>query len=187
MKHIALVVEGPGDKEAVPTLLRDHLYGLGQFDVGIGNPLAAKGRDKLLAEDKLEAFVKQAGRVPGACGVLVVFDAENDAACEVGPGALARASVATHLPVRVCVAIQMFENWIAASAESVFGLAEPLVDAEGKGATGLIRDALHPTKYVKTVYQARLTSRIDHSVASARCPSLARLFRCVDELVDVCG
>jgi hypothetical protein len=189
MKHIALVVEGPGDREAVPKLLRDHLAGSGQFAVGVGNPLAAKGRDKLLAEEKLEAFVKQAGRVPDACGVLVVFDAEDDAACEVGPEALGRASSATHLPVRVCVAIRTFENWIAASAETVFdGVdAEPLADPEGKGAMGLIKGGLHPTKYVKTVYQARLASRIDHSVAKERCPSLARLFRCVDELVADCA
>jgi hypothetical protein len=186
MKHIALVVEGPGDREAVPKLLRDHLASSAQFAVGVGYPLAAKGRDKLLAEEKLEAFVRQAGRVPGACGVLVVFDADGDAACKVGPDALARATAATHLPVRICVAIQTFENWIAASAETVFDVgidAPPPVDFEGKGAMGLIKKGLHPTKYVKPVYQARLTSRIDHSVARDRCPSLARLFRCVDELV----
>lgn len=190
MKHIALVVEGPGDREAVPKLLRDHLLNSKQFEVGVGRPLTAKGRDKLLAEEKLEAFVKQAGRVPGACGVLVVFDADEDSACEIGPDALARASSATHLPVRVCVAIRSFENWIAASVETVFSSetgAAPLADPEGKGAVGLIKKGLHPAKYVKTAYQASLVSRIDHSIAQDRCPSLARLFRCVDELVTSCG
>jgi hypothetical protein len=189
VKHLGLVVEGPGDQQAVPVLVRDHLSAVGEYKVGIGNTLSANGRDKLLADEKLERFVKLATLVPGACGVLVVFDAEDDAACAVGPEVRARAASVTHLPVRVCVAIRSFENWIAASADSVFENVSDemlLQDTEGKGALGLIKQHL-PVKYVKTVYQARLTARIDHSIAGGRCPSLARLFRCVDELVAECG
>lgn len=185
MKHLGLVVEGPGDREAVRLLVRQHLFASGEFGLRIGLPWSGNGREKLLADDKLEDFVAGAARVPGAAGVLVVFDAEGDAACELGPESLARAQSATELPVRVCIAVRCFENWIAASVETVFDEVEPLADCEGKGAIGLIKEGMHPTKYVKTVHQARLASRIDQSLACDKSPSLARFFRCIDELVAV--
>lgn len=189
MRHIGLVVEGPGDREAVPVLVRKYLAHTQRYAVNVGHPISANGRDTLLKEGKLEAFVGVAAAAPEACGVLVVFDAEADDVCPLGPDALTRADSATGLPVRVAVAVRQFENWIAAVPEAVFGDEsglEPLDDPEGQGAVAIIKQGLRPRAYNKPVYQPKLTSRMDLESAAHRCPSLRRLFRCVDELLDHC-
>jgi len=187
MKHIALVVEGPGDRVALPVLVRKYLASREEYRVGIGRPLSANGRDKLLGDDTFEGLVEQAARAPGACAVLVVFDSEGDPVCPLGPDSLGRAQSATGLPVRLCIAVRQFENWIVSSAETVFGEAvAPLANPEGGGATSLVKHELAPTKYVKPIYQPKLTHRMDLEVAAERCPSLARLYRCIDELVLEC-
>jgi Domain of unknown function (DUF4276) len=183
-----LIVEGQGDGSALPVLLRMFFGEEGHHRIALGTPIVAKGRTKLLKEGELERFVTLAGQVPGACGVLVVFDANGDPACELGPACLARARAATHLPVRVCLAVREFENWIVASAETVFEMEElPLESAEGIGALQVIKEIRAPQKYVKTLHQAGLASSIDLSLARGRAPSLDRLLRYAEELVTECG
>ena len=187
MKHIALVVEGPGDREAVPVLLRKYLSETQQYQVGVGNPWTTNGRANLLKEGELERYVRGVSTVPEACAVLVVFDADDSQACQLGPECLERAENETKLPVCVSLAVREFENWIVASSESVFGTSSSLADPEGRGAKQAIREALAPQKYIKPVDQPRLTARIDFALARSACPSLDRFLQRVDHLVDCCG
>lgn len=189
-KHIALVVEGRGEREAVPMLVRDYLHSRSQYELLVGKPLVANGRDKILKPGELERFVMLAASEPGACGVLVVLDAEGDPACERGPECSDRAAAATGLPTRVCLAVRQFENWIIGSAETVFGAdseAQPLADPEGRGASVEVERGLRPTKYNKPIHQPSLTKRVDIDLARSRCPSFDRLFRCIDELSLACA
>jgi hypothetical protein len=187
VKHIALVVEGHGDTIAIPELVRRYLASQNHYGVRVGKPLNAKNRGKLLKEGELERFVKLAAIEPGAAAVMVLFDADDDAACELGPTSLARVEADTAVPVRVCIAIREYENWIMASAETVLENGDPLQDPEGSGAEHAIKTALRPRAYVKPRDQPSLSSRIDFDIARQRCPSLDRFLRVIDEFAAVCG
>lgn len=187
MKHIALVVEGHGDLVAVPEMLRRYLALRGHSGVQVGRPLNAKNRAKLLKAGELERFSELALRQPGAAALLVVFDADKDLACEIGPAALSRLVPQIRVPVKVCVAIREFENWIMASAETVFDGLEPPVDPEGTGAAHAIKQALKPRAYVKPRDQPALTKRIDFDLARSRSPSLDRFLGIVDEVATSIG
>ena len=86
------------------------------------------------------------------------------------------------VPVKVCVAIREFENWIMASAETVFEGASPPDNPDGAGAAFAIKQALKPQAYVKPRDQPALTKRIDFDLARSRSPSLNRFLEIVDNL-----
>jgi hypothetical protein len=181
--RIALVVEGYGDRDAVPTVVRSYLSSIGEYEIAPAKPLNAKGRGNLTKEGQLEKFVRQAVREPGTGGVLVVLDAESDPACELGPALLERASeAAAPVPARVCLAVRKFENWIAAS-----DLQDPPwypgeSGYEGGGADAAIR-AWSPTGvYAKTAMQPGFAARLNLALVRARCPSFERLLGRVDDL-----
>lgn len=48
--HVGLVVEGAGDRDTLPVVLRAHLAATGEFRDVLGKPASVHGRDKALAE-----------------------------------------------------------------------------------------------------------------------------------------
>lgn len=177
--HIGLVVEGAGDRSALPVLLRAHLYADHEFRDILGKPVPAHGREKATGDGGIEGYVATAGLRPGCVGVLVVLDGEGDCVAELGPTLLQRASSVIGKPVRIALADRDFESWIYASAES---LDLNLEYAENVAGQGAIKAALKPQKYVKPTWQPRLASRMDLPVAIGRSPSLARAIERFDEL-----
>lgn len=182
-RRIALVVEGFGDRDAVPIIVRNYLHSLGEFQVVVGKPLNAKGRGNLTKAGQLERFVTVAAGEPGTGGVLTVLDAEDDLACELAPQLLKRAtSAAGVIPARVCIAVRKFENWIAASDLDDPRWMPVRGDYEGRGADGAIRPWTPSGVYAKTAMQAGFASTIDVELVRSRCPSFDRLIKRVDEL-----
>lgn len=177
--HIGLVVEGAGDREALPVLLRKHLHSVGEFRDVLGKPVPAHGREKATAKGGLEGYVATAGLRPGCVGVLVVLDGEGDCVAELGPRLLERSCAVIGKPVSVALADRDFESWLYASAETLeIGLAyEPR-----QGAQMAIASALRPTKYVKPIWQPRLAHRVELDLAVPRSASLARALERFDEL-----
>ena len=85
-------------------------------------------------------------------------------------------------PVWVALADEDFEDWIYASLETLgFSDTAPF-SADSNGKT-MLRSLLRPRKYVKPVWQPRLTARMDLSLACSRSPSLGRLLMYFDEMV----
>ena len=89
--HVGLVVEGPGDFQAVPVLLRSWLGTSGDYRDILGRPVSCNGRDKALMPNGIEGKVASAVARPGCRGVLVVLDGDYDPVCTRGPDLLARA------------------------------------------------------------------------------------------------
>jgi hypothetical protein len=176
---IGLVVEGPGDVEAVPLLLRRHLASKEKYSISLGKPICCNGRDRALVEKGVEGYIAAAAARPGCRGVLVVLDAENDPACELGPSLLERSEKACQSLVAVCLAERNFEDWIYASAEKLE--LEGLEYRPERSGLGRIKGALSE-KYVKPRWQPRLTNRMDIDLARSRSPSLDRMIRKFDWL-----
>jgi hypothetical protein len=190
-KLIAQVVEGFGEVESVPQILQRRLSSTGAVGGQSGepiwltfSPINARGRGNLIAGSGIEENVRIASRIPGVYSILVVLDAEDDAVCSLGPDLFTRAQTAAGpLPVRVCLAARQFENWLAACEVHGTHWDPPPEDYEGRGAESSIRARLPNGRYKKTTHQAQLTGGMDDALAASRCPSFARLLRCIDELI----
>ena len=169
----------------MPVVIRAHLHRNGIYDIDVGLPINAKGRTKLLREGELERFAKLAATQHGTAGVLIICDADDDPACVLGPEVSARCVAAVpYMPIRACLAVREFENWLLASAETLApGPEAPREDYEGLAAEHLVAAWKAPRKYVKPIHQPAFAAQIDLDLVATRCPSFARLLRCVDELV----
>jgi len=123
-RRIACVVEGHGDLEAVPIVVRriaEHIQP--PVIVQVTAPLRTP-RSKLVKPGELERAVEFAARRIGAGGVLIVLDSDDDCPATIGPALLARAeSVRNGFPIAVILAKSEFESWFVAAAESLAGIA----------------------------------------------------------------
>lgn len=181
--HIGLVVEGAGDRNALPILLRSHLQNCGEYRDILGKPVPLHGRDKAIVPNGIEGYVATAGSRPGCLGVLVVLDGEGDCVAERGPQLADRARSVVGIPVNVALADHDFEDWIYASAETL-SLPDLVFEPDRRGVT-VIKAALRPSAYTKPVWQPRLTSRMDAQLAAGRSDSLRRMLQRFDELVGL--
>jgi len=108
-----------------------------------------------------------------------VLESEEQAACSLGPDLLARATRVTGKLVRVALAVPKFEAWLVASSETL-QLADLAFD-EGRDPVVVIKERL-PSKYIKPIWQPRLTNRMDLPLACGRSASLRRTLARFDEL-----
>jgi hypothetical protein len=181
VSHIGLVVEGRADR-TITGLVRRYLGERCYTGIGVGKPICAKDRGKLLKKGELEKFVHFAATEDGVAAVLVLFDSDKDPACEMGPTALSRVQDRIDVPVKICIAIRNIENWIVASAETTLEGGAPLGNPEGAGSISAIKDFLKPQAYNKPIQQPRLTERIDFELARTRCPSFNRFLNILDDI-----
>ncbi len=131
-RRIACVVEGHGDIEAVPIVVRRIAEQiLPPVIVHVTAPVRTP-KSKLVKPGELERAVELAARrVAGGGGVLVVLDSDDDCPAQIGPALLARAAgVRNGMPVAVVVAKSEFESWFVAAAESIAGKAGLPVDLQ---------------------------------------------------------
>src|SRR5215468_2715082 len=163
-RHVGLVVEGRGDANAVPVLLRKYLDGAEDYRDILGKPVTCNGHENAVRPGGIEGQVAVAAARPGCVGVLVVLGSGALPVCELGPRLRARALAATSKPCLVALAETMFESWVISSAESME--LPGLVYRPGRNPVSLLREALSPVKYVKPIWQPRLAARIDLKLAA---------------------
>lgn len=179
-RHVGLVVEGPGDANALPTVLRMHRHSQGDFREVDGRPVVCNGRTKAARQGGLEGFVAVAASRPGCVGVLVLLDGEGDAVCTAGPDFLQRAQGTTGRPCSVALADRDFETWLRCSAET---LGVPGFEYGGAGdAQHALKESLKPQKYVKPTWQPKLACKMDLVLARGRSHSLDRMLHRYDAL-----
>ena len=118
--RVASVVEGHGEVEAVPLLLRRFAA---QWDPSV--PFEALkpvriARSKLLKQGELERAIELAAYKAPEGGVLVLIDCDDDCPAQLGPTLLRRAVPVVH-NAAVVIAKSEFESWFLAAAESIAG------------------------------------------------------------------
>lgn len=121
--QIGCIVEGHGEVEAVPVLIRRVAADLyPELAIIIPRPIRIS-RDKLLQSGGLEQWVEVVSVRVGTQGaIFIILDCDDDCPAELGPDLLDRASrVQTGLPVAVVLAKYEFEAWFLAAAESLCG------------------------------------------------------------------
>jgi hypothetical protein len=124
MLRVAIIVEGDGEIEAVPVLLRRIAERLGHITgVAVVNKLRIPS-NRLIKAGEIERAVELSARKLGQLGggVFVLLDSEDDCPASLGPALAARARAARpDLPVALCLAYREYEAWFLAAASSLAG------------------------------------------------------------------
>ena len=168
--RLACIVEGHGEVQAVPVLLRRLASALDPALALQVEPPIRISKSKLLQAGELERAVELAARkVAGAGAILILLDSDEDCPALLGPSLLGRACAKRgDVPISVVLAKHEFEAWFLAAAESL------------RGCRGL-RDDLEPPPQPETVQGAKewLTARMTgnhHYVETLDQPALAARF-----------
>ncbi len=192
--RIGAVVEGYGECEAIPILIRRIAQAIDPSFVPKVLPPLRVPASRLMKEGELERSVELAARkMQGRGGILVVLDCDWDNGCPAmdGPALLKRTmGVRKDLPVAVILAKKEFEAWFLAAAESLRGMhglpndLEPPAEPEGiRSAKEWLSDKMPPGRsYAETTDQPAFTAIFDMNLAR-RADSFDKCYRTIESLL----
>jgi hypothetical protein len=193
--EIACIVEGEGEEEALPLLLRRIIAETDPslaWAIRMPAPIR-RNRGFLTRQEQLSRVVDLAARQlshPGS--IFVLIDADDDCPASLGPDLLRWATAArSDTLISVVLAKAEYEAWFLAAAESMRchrGLPvdlEPPPDPEGiRGAKEwLSRHMPAGRPYTPTSHQASFSEKMNLEQAR-RAPSFDKLCRDVRRLVE---
>lgn len=192
MLRIATIVEGKGEVEAVPILLRRIGRRLRpNLVLDLPRPIRVP-RDRVVKSGQLERAIELAALRAGQGGrILVLLDAETDCPGILAPQLVERArETRPDRDIRVVLAKTEYECWFLAAASSVAGRREinttittPENPESIRDAKGWLSARMPPGRsYRPTLDQAALTARFDLDAARAA-PSFDKLWRDVATLL----
>lgn len=194
MLRIASIVEGHGECEAVPILIRRIAHELDPTLAPIVHPVIRVPATKLVKQGEIERAIELAARKnAGQDGILVLVDCDDGRPCQEGPALLERAIKARgDVPISVVLAKREFEAWFLASAESLRGqrgLANDLVSPENpesiRGAKEWLQERMPSNRaYTESSDQPALTAAFDLK-AARRADSFDKCYREIVRLVNL--
>lgn len=194
------IVEGHGECQAVPVLLRRFAANRGQYDIGVPPPIRCPkgkilpGKDRINRQElsrTMHLAVSKLSNVDTGA-ILVLMDADKLCPAEVGPEI---AKLATDIRPDVCIGVVLakreYETWFLAAMESLRGHRGIRADArtpaspeEISDAKGRLRRQMIPgRKYSEPVDQPALTAVFDFEQAQA-CRSFREMQAVADGILD---
>ena len=190
--RVACMVEGHGDREAVPILIRRIAQSIDPTsDIKVERPIRIP-KSKLLRPGELERAAELAFRVCSPRGVvLVLIDSDQDCPAELAPRIIERATAArSDLTLSVVLPKSEFEAWFVTAIDSLSGYRglrenlQPPADPEGiRGPKEwLTQHMVSDRGYRETLDQSAFSARFDLRKAR-ECPSFDKCWREVDDLV----
>lgn len=192
MPCIVPIVEGPGDMEAVPHLLRRVLSTQQHWDWSVGNPKRAGSIGAFMK--RAESFLRYAASEHDCGGILILLDIDDGCARDEA-SSLADAARALNLsvPVAVVLACREYEAWFLASLPTLVGhydlpagLVHPGPVEERRGVKQWLTTQMPPGRaYKETIHQVRLTELIDLELARQNARSFRRLRHAIEQLLQV--
>ena len=192
---IVAIVEGQGEENAVPGLVRRILRErLCRYDISRLNAIPAKGKANLLSKfERLIGYALQ----KNCDAILVLVDADGECPLEESAELAERAAALNlTIPVAIVYANSEYETWFICSlseenGEGIrvrLGIPESVIapdNAESiRGAKEwLINNMPRDMKYQETENQENLTYHIDMNLTHGNSRSFRRLCHAVEELV----
>jgi hypothetical protein len=192
---IQAIVEGHGEVAAAPVLLRRLQDHIGDYRFRIARPIRRK-RSELTTQEHVRRSVRLALGTPDCCGVLILFDSDNDCPKDLGPTVQGWAQTeAGPIPCEVVLANREYEAWFISAIESLRGTRGVRPDAVSHPAPETIRDckgALEErmedgASYSPTVDQAALTAQLNFGQAHVACRSFRRMTKAFGNLARANG
>lgn len=191
MKPVLIIpiVEGHGEVEAVPLLIRRVFQEFRpDSEPKINPPTRIKVGSFLNDQDYFTKYIRLAtAKAAQADGtVLILLDCEDGCPATIGPSLLSRAkSVRSDARYIVALAHREYETWFLAAANSLRGcsglptdLNPPLNPEACRGAKEWLQKRM-TSPYDEIIHQAKFTARFNLKAARS-IPSFARL---VDKLI----
>jgi len=189
------IVEGHGDVDAVPVLLRRLLEKAGVFDIGVGRPIR-RSQSELHTQTGIQNAVKLALLQPECAAILIIFDSEDSCPKELAPTILEWARQAAGVrPCFVALAYREYETWFLAAIESLRGRcgiqnnATLLPNFESRrGAKEALEEYMpRNISYHETIDQVKLTANFDLALAYSRSRSFRKLAKCIGDVITALG
>lgn len=197
--RIVSIIEGGGDEDAVPILIRRIAADIGLYvDAPRGIRTSRDRFPRFTSERENRMRIAQIDAGTSG-GILVLLDADCEPECRHGePKCLlgdelleAIRPLAAGLPVGVVLAHWEFESWFIAAAESLVergdlkpGTQAPRNPEAVQGAKEWLRShMLNRPTYSPTADQPRLTAQFDMQQARQRSPSFDWCYREIERLI----
>jgi hypothetical protein len=186
------LVEGHGEVEAVPILLRRLQTEAGRYGFQVARPFRAT-RGELTKEESVQRWVRLALGTEGCEGIIIVFDGDDDPACAVGPAVEGWAQAAAGLiPCEVVVATREYEAWLISAVESLRGLRGIAPEAVSHPTPETVRNAkaqlearMSPGRfYSPKVDQAAFTAQVDLGEVHRKCRSFRKMAKAFGTLTQ---
>lgn len=188
MSRITPIVEGVGEVEALPLLLRrlwEWRTPTAPYPAEINPPIRVR-RDRFLNRDReFERYLLLAhGKAQPNGWILILFDADDDCPAQLGHEILQRArDILPTARVSVVLANREYEAWFIASANALNGCRGfelhddiPPSDPEApRDAKGWIGKRMAGKKYSEVLDQPALTQQMDLAAAHAASRSFRKL------------
>jgi Domain of unknown function (DUF4276) len=188
---IAPIVEGHGEVESVRTLLVRTLETVAHDCVPLVLQPIRVAKSKVV-KDAREltravdlAALKLSSVAADRHAVLLLLDADDDPACELGPRLLSSVqSERAHVDIACVIAVVEYETWLVAGAETLgaymlegFTAAIPADPEAQRAGKGWIEQFIAAPKYSETVDQVRLTASFSIATARRRARSFDKFCR----------
>lgn len=191
---IAAIVEGHGECEAVPLLIRRIALTIDPGFVPTVLPPLRVPASRLRKNGEMERSVTLASRkLQGRGGILVLIDCDWDGGCPAhdGPALLERAKQArSDYPISVVLAMKEYEAWFLAAAESLGGkrglpenIVAPSVPEGIRDAKGWLAEKMPlGASYSETADQSAFTALFDMEIAR-RADSFDKCYRDISNML----
>lgn len=184
MKSVVSIVEGDGEVEALPVLLRriSEWLSPGEY-VHIGRPIRVR-RDQFL--NRVDIFERQLRLAAGLCAgsgwILILLDADDDCPKTLAQDLRQRAAaVVPHHFVSIVLANREYEAWFIAAAPALAGCRnfvcpEAVPDAESvRAAKQWVSAQIRQGAYHEVLDQPAFSASIDLERAHANSRSFRKL------------
>jgi len=191
--QIACLVEGDGEVEAVPVLIRRIVLA---SDPLVTPEVARPFRHpsgSIRKVDGLERALNAVAELHRDHAILVLIDSDDDCPHDLGPQLAARAKEARKdLHIAVVLAHREYESWFIAAAESLAGkrrldlsLAAPDNYEQIRDAKGWLSERIvGPGRCSPTQDQAALTMSMDLQLVRNRSRSFHKLWKELERIVE---
>ncbi len=172
---IEIIVEGYGDVEAVPILLRRLSGEIGAHKLTFGRP-QRRPRAELVDKDRLQGFIGTVSR-QDCSGILIVFDADDEG-CPPELAGRIRDWVKEsrpNMPCEVVLAVREYEAWLLAG---IRGISPEAIDHDSPEMPRDPKRVLGERlgfRYKETSHQPSLSHQFDLPSAIKRCRSFRRM------------
>lgn len=192
--RIAPIVEGAGECEAVPELIRRIAREIDPgFSLQILKPFRISA-SKLRKNGEMETAVElMARKLQGPGGIIVIVDCDDDCPAREGPALLQRAKNSRpDLPTAVILAKKEYEAWFLAAAESLRGernlagdLQSPTDPESIRGAKEWLSERMpHGMSYSATNDQPALTAKFNMALARKKSDSFDKCYRDIRGILE---
>lgn len=196
MRTIRSIVEGDGEVEALPVLLRRLQAVAEAWNVKIEKPVKIPKGKILAKDDEHIKRILQRTRNEGCDGILMLLDSDGD--CPVMIATRLRRIVTTEIsdvPTQIVIAHQEYEAWFLAGIESLQGMrgirpnAEPPQAPEAfKGAKERLEEQMESgSSYSETADQPAFSRQFSLDEAHRRSRSFRKLVKAFGDLMEAIG